>query len=280
MQQAIAASPGRTESEHAPAQGGLVMATLTLWQREMVRFFRERTRVTSTLITPLLLWAFVGAGFSRFHISVPGMKVSVVSYMFPGMITMIILFTAIFSTITVIEDRREGFLQGVLVAPVSRLAIVLGKVLGGTMLAMIQGIIVLAIWPWVGHYFSVGSILAAIGVMFVLSVALTALGLCIAWPMDSTAGFHAIMMLVLFPMWGLCGAFFPLATAPMWLKVLMYADPLTYGQSVLDGVMEHGTITDKLLVPGDVALPLMCVFTLLVVGMAGYLASKPRKDGT
>src|SRR5688500_1029719 len=138
---------------------------------------------------------------------------SYIRYFFPGTLVMILLFTAIFSTISIIEDRREGFLQSVLVAPVPRSGIVLGKVLGGTVLAAGQGLLFLLLAPLVGFHFSILSILAAVGVMLLLAFALTALGFCIAWRMNSTQGFHAIMNLFLMPMWFLSGALFPVDNA-------------------------------------------------------------------
>src|SRR5439155_3778971 len=118
-------------------------------------------------------------------------------YFFPGTILMILLFTAIFSTISVIEDRKEGFLQGVLVAPVSRMSIVLGKILGGTLLAFGQGLIFLILAPLVGIKLTLAGVSLAMLTMLIVSFALTALGLCIAWRLNSTQGFHAIMNLFL-----------------------------------------------------------------------------------
>lgn len=259
-----------------------LLPACTLWRREMVRFFREKNRIASALLTPFLMWIGLGAGLSSVHFSMAagpiGGSVSYMQYIFPGMVTMILLFTAIFSTITIIEDRREGFLQGVLTSPASRQAIVTGKILGGATLAMGQGIIFLALWPAVSNHFAIWTFFAAAGVMIIISISLTALGLCIAWMMDSTAGFHAIMMLVLMPMWFLSGAVFPLSTAPLPMKILMYADPLTYGQSALAGVM-HGQMGDQLLVRGTIAWPVMIVVAITLVAMAGAVASRTRKDG-
>jgi ABC-2 type transport system permease protein len=150
---------------------------------------------------------------------------------------MILLFTAIFSTISVIEDRQEGFLQGVLVAPVSRMAIVMGKVLGGTLLAFGQGIIFLLLAPLIGIKLTFVSAMLALIAMFVISFALTALGLCIAWRMHSTQGFHAIMNLFLMPMWFLSGALFPVAGAWKGLQIVMMLNPLTYGLAAIRRAM-------------------------------------------
>src|SRR3954451_3530679 len=123
---------------------------LSLAHRELVRFLRQRHRIIGALATPLVFWLLIGGGMNRsFNADVPGGD-NYLRYFFPGTVLMILLFTAIFSTISVIEDRREGFLQGVLVAPVSRMSIVLGKILGGTVLAFGQGLVLLLLAPLVG----------------------------------------------------------------------------------------------------------------------------------
>src|SRR5947207_6154840 len=157
--------------------------SLSLCHRELVRFLRQRHRIVGALATPIVFWLVIGAGMNRsFKSDVPGGE-NFLRYFFPGTVLMILLFTAIFSTISVIEDRREGFLQGVLVAPVSRMAIVLGKVLGGTLLAFGQGVIFLVLAPLVGIKLTLAAVVLALLAMFVVSFALTALGLCIAWRM-------------------------------------------------------------------------------------------------
>jgi ABC-2 type transport system permease protein len=161
-------------------------------------------------------------------------------FFFPGTIVMILLFTAIFSTISVIEDRREGFLQSVLVAPVPRMAIVLGKVLGGTALAFGQGLVFLLLSPLLGITPTIGGWVLAIAIMLIVSFALTALGFCIAWRMSSTQGFHAIMNLFLMPMWFLSGALFPAGGAWGVLRWVMALNPLTYGLAGLRRAMYWG----------------------------------------
>jgi len=127
---------------------------------------------------------------------------------------LILLFTAIFSTISVIEDRREGFLQGVLAAPVPRAVVVLGKVVGGTILAVVQAGLVLAAAPFVGLRVAPAAYMQAAALLVTLGLALTSLSFCIAWRMRSTQGFHAIMTVFLMPLWLLSGAFFPLPAPP------------------------------------------------------------------
>ena len=167
------------------------------------------------------------------------------AHFFPGTLVMILLFTAIFATISIIEDRREGFLQGVLVAPIPRWSMVLGKVLGGTAIAMLQGIVFLLL-GWIAGklgWFEVISptaagLVAALLLMFVVSVALTALGFLIAWRMDSTQGFHAIMSVFLLPMWLLSGAFFPMDVGG-WLGWIIRLNPLTYGVAGLRHYLQN-----------------------------------------
>src|SRR3954466_9870354 len=223
---------------------GLMLPALSLCRRELVRFLRQRHRIVGALGTPIVFWLLLGLGMGRSFsgTGAPGGE-NYLQYFFPGTLLMILLFTAIFSTISIIEDRREGFLQSVLVAPVSRASIVLGKVLGGTALAFGQGLIFLLLAPVVGFHFTVLSFLLALVVMFVFSFALTALGFCIAWRMSSTQGFHAIMNLFLMPMWFLSGALFPASGAWSVLAWVMAINPLTYGLAGLRRAMYWGDPT-------------------------------------
>ncbi len=220
---------------------GFLLPVMTLWQREIVRFVRQRSRLGSALSTPLVFWLLLGGGFSA-SFRPPGSPAGTgyLEYLYPGMITLVILFTAIFATISVIEDRKAGFLQGVLVAPVSRTSIVLGQALGGTTLALFQGVLFLLLAPLAGIHLTVSSVLAGIVVMVLVSFALTSLGLIIAWRMQSIQGFHAIMNLILMPIWFLSGAFFPASGLPSWLGWLMRLNPLTYGMAALRSSLYMG----------------------------------------
>jgi ABC-2 type transport system permease protein len=225
----------------------------TLSQRELVRFFRQKNRVFGALVQPIIFWLLFGAGLGTARVgsgSAPGDKLDY-SHFFPGTLVMIILFTAIFATISIIEDRREGFLQGVLVAPVPRWSIVMGKVLGGSAIAMLQGLVFLFLgWitgkiAWFGVQIistTPSQVIAAIVLMLVISIALTALGFFIAWRMDSTQGYHAIMSVFLFPMWLLSGAFFPMDVGG-WLGWIVRLNPLTYGVAGLRHYLQNDSIT-------------------------------------
>jgi ABC-2 type transport system permease protein len=210
------------------------LPVVALWRREILRFVRQRSRVTGACAQPLVFWLLLGGGLNAsFRPAGAQPGTNYVEYFYPGTIALVLLFTAIFATISTVEDRREGFLQGVLVAPVPRWAIVLGQALGGTSLAVLQGLLFLLLAPLLGISLSLLSVLALILVMLIVSLSLTSLGLIIAWRMESTQGFHAIMNLILLPIWLLSGAFFPATGAPAPLRWLMTVNPLTYGMAAL-----------------------------------------------
>ena len=207
------------------------LSLYALAHREIIRFLRQPHRVLGAIGQPLLFWLLMGSGFGASFKPMGFSNTSYMTYFFPGVMLMILLFTAIFSTFSIIEDRNEGFLQGVLVSPVSRLSIVLGKILGGACVALIHASLFLLIWPFLGHDVSFVKLLELVGFMFLVAASLTSFGFSLAWRMDSMQGFHAIMMMVLLPMWFLSGAFFPSEGLPGLLKFLISANPLTYALS-------------------------------------------------
>jgi ABC-2 type transport system permease protein len=212
----------------------MLLQIYTLWWREVVRFLRQRSRVTGAFLQPLVFWALLGVGFNAsFRPAGTPTSVSYAEYFYPGVIALVLLFTAIFATISTIEDRKQGFLQGVLVAPITRRSIVMSQALGGTTLALMQGIIFLVLAPIAGVALSFSAVTATIVIMALVAFALTNMGLIIAWRIDSTQGFHAIMNLILLPIWMLSGAFFPAAGAPGWLAWVMRLNPMTYGMAAL-----------------------------------------------
>jgi len=161
-------------------------------------------------------------------------------YLYPGFIVLVLLFTAIFATISTVEDRREGFLQSVLVAPISRTTIVMGQALGATTLAWVPSCIFLILAPMAGIRLSAGAAIFAALIMALIAFALTCIGLTIAWKIESTQGFHAIMNLILIPVWLLSGAFWPLDGAPALLRWTMRLNPLTYGMAALRASLYAG----------------------------------------
>ena len=216
------------------------LAAFTLWRRELTRFLRQPSRIAGAVGTPLIVWLLVGSGLSgSFRLPGGPAGLNYFEYFFPGTVVLVLLFAAIFSNISVIEDRHEGFLQGVLVAPVSRSAIVAGKVLGGATLAWLQGVVFLPLAPLSGIALTPRSALAAAGVLAVLALSLTALGFAFAWKVDSVQGFHAIMNVVLMPMWLLSGVFFSYERFPEKAQPFIRALPLTALNDALRGVMNE-----------------------------------------
>jgi len=246
-------------------------AALALARRETRRFFRERTRVLGALLQPLLFWAFFAAGLQPSFRLAGGSDYG--AYLVPGIAILVLLFTAIFSTISVIEDRREGFLQGVLVAPLPRAAVVAGKILGGTILATVQAAFILLLAPLAGVRPGAAAVAAGIAFCFVLGFGLTSLSLAIAWPMRSTQGFHAVMTVFLMPLWLLSGAFFPAEGVPRWLALLMRLDPLTYGVDVLRRLLAAPAAT------AGIAAPLGVTLLFVTGAFALAIVVTHRRDG-
>jgi ABC-2 type transport system permease protein len=211
----------------------MLLAAGTLWTREIVRFYRQPSRIVGALGSPLLFWVLLGSGLGRSFKAEGALQGGYLEYFYPGTLALIVLFTAIFSTISIIEDRQEGFLQGVLVAPVPRAAIVLGKILGSATLALMQAALFLLLAPLTYGGLGVATIGRLLAITSVIAFGLSGLGFLIAWRLNSTQGFHAIMNLFLVPMWMLSGALFPASGATVWIQWLMWINPLTYGLSAI-----------------------------------------------
>ena len=211
----------------------MIRVAISLARREFIRFIRQPTRVIGSVAQPVMFWVFLGSGFSG-SFRPPGMEgVSYLEYFYPGVMLMMVLFSSIFSSITIIEDRDQGFLQSVLVAPVPRLAIVLGKVMGGSSIALAQVVLFTAAAPFLGLKLAPAN-LALLAVGFVVtSLGFTALGFMLAWGMRSTSGFHAIMMVFLMPLWMLSGALFPINNVPGWLHVVMTLNPVSHALVII-----------------------------------------------
>ncbi len=218
----------------------------TLAEREVTRFLRQRSRLIGALAQPIIFWILFGVGFSgSFALGSGKDAVGYQEYFVPGVAAMIVLFTAIFSTISIIEDRHEGFLQGVLVSPASRTAIVVGKLLGGTALSVMQAMVFLALAIVLPKLklapepsWSI-TFLSGVGVIFwltLMGLGMTGLGYLLAYRTDSVQGFHSMMSVLLFPMWLMSGAFFP-ATGSEWLRWVIRLNPLTYGVAGLRHMM-------------------------------------------
>lgn len=206
----------------------ILAGALPLLEREIVRFYRQRNRIVGAVVQPFVFWMLLGFGL-RGSFRGDATTPDYFEYAYPGIVLLSLLFTAIFATISIIEDRKEGFLQGVLAAPLPRLGIVIGKVAGASTIALFQGALYLGLAPWAGVPLELSSALLAFGTLIPIAIAFASLGFLLAWRLDSTQGFHALMNVLLLPMWLLSGAFFPSAGAPAALAWIMAANPLTYG---------------------------------------------------
>ncbi len=256
----------------SPASAGVILPAFTLWWREIVRFYRQPTRVVGVLASPLVFWLVIGSGFGTSFRSGGGPRQQhYLDYFYPGALIMIVLFTSIFTMMSVIEDRKEGFLLSVLVAPVPRSAIVLGKVMGGTTLSAVQGMIFLIFAPFAGVHLQPLPVLLVAVVVFLVSFSLTALGFAIAWPMDSSQAFHGIVNLFLIPLWLVSGALFPITGASKWIQVVMRLNPLTYGVAALRGLLYPGAETSF---PLSSAMATLALFSLVMFGVALLMANR------
>ena len=257
-------------------QTHLWLPAVALWRREIVRFLRQKNRVIGALATPLVFWLLIGSGVgSAFRLPGSPGDMTYLAYFFPGTVVLILLFTAIFSTISIIEDRREGFLQGVLVAPVTPEAIVLGKFLGGMTLAAGQALLFCLAAPLAGVPFDAVVLARLVPALLVVGFALVGLGFLIAWPLDSTQGFHAIMNVFLMPLWMLSGALFP-AAADSWVRYAVTVNPVAYGTAAVRRAF-YGDAVPLGIVPSyGVAMLVSTAFALVMFLLAVWLVRRKR----
>ena len=202
-------------------------AVRVVWQREMIRFTRDRLRIITSLIQPVLFLFVLGTGLSTITTGSTH-NVNLRTFMYPGALAMAVLFTAMFSAASIVWDREFGFLREMLVAPVSRWSIVLGKCLGGATTASLQGVIILALAGVVGVPYSASMMLTVFGELLLLAFTLTAFGVMTAARITQFQAFMALNQMLLMPLFFLSGALFPLGNRPGWLQVLTRIDPLTY----------------------------------------------------
>lgn len=245
-------------------------AMYVLWLREMKRFLRAKSRVIGTLAMPLFFLAFLGLGFSK--MSIPGLagRIDYIHFLVPGIIGMTMLFTSMFAGISVLWDREFGFLKEIMVAPVNRISIVLGRIIGGATTSLIQGILILGISVLMGFKI-VGVLQFVLAVVFMLliSSAFIGLGLIFASKMKDIHGFSLIMNFVIFPLFFLSGALYPLENLPLWVRYISYIDPLTYGvdglRSVLIGISSFSIIFNFIILVG---------FSILMILLGAYFFEK------
>jgi len=220
-------------------------AIYTIWLRETKTFWREKGRIIGMIGQPLLYLLILGNGITAgMRLNNAG-NVGYIQFLYPGVIAMSILFTSIFSAISIIWDREFGFLKEVLVAPVPRWGVAVGKTLGGATVAMLQSAIMVAMAPLVGISLSPLVVVALLLLAFLMSVAVTSLGVAIASRMQSMQSFQMVMNFLVMPIYFLSGAMFPMTSAPRWLQSMMVVDPLTYGVDAIRHVVFSTTTIES-----------------------------------
>ena len=247
-----------------------IQAIYVMWLRQMKRFVRSKSRIVATIIQPLFFLFILGSGFSTARLG--GMQGEYIHFLAPGIIAMAILFSSMFTGISVLWDKQFGFLQEVLVAPISRFSIILGRTLGGATTALIQGFIILFIAFGLGIPIAgiTGLILTLI---FMILIAFTAVGfgLVLASKMNDFQGFQIIMNLLIMPLFFLSSAFFPISDSlPQWLKMVSYVNPIFY---MVDGI--RGSLTGiNNIMPPLIDLIILVIICLFMMALGSYFFSK------
>jgi ABC-2 type transport system permease protein len=251
----------------------------TIWYRDVLRYVRDRARIIASLGQPLIFLFIFGSGLSPIMSNLGGGHLDFRQFMFPGILAMTVLFTSIFSAVSIVWDREFGFFKEVMVAPVSRVAVALGKVAGGSTVALIQGLIILLLSPLLGIGLSIFQIFTLIGIMLLLAAMMTSLGILIASRQKSMEGFQMIMNFLLLPMFFLSGAFFPLRKLPIWMEVLTRIDPVSYGVDPLRQVVLRETVSHRVIDllsrhPIGINVLVMAIFGTVFLVTAVWLFSK------
>ncbi len=213
-----------------------LLGIYTIWYRDVLRFWHDKMRMTSSITFPLLFLFVFGSGLSgRMGLLGPG--VDFVQFMFPGIIGMTVLMSSFMAGVSIVWDREFGFLKEVLVAPISRVSVSVGKTFGSATVALFQGILILLFAPLIGVALSAGTILALLPLMLLLAAAMGSMGILLATRIRSMEAFQAIMQMLMFPMTFLSGVFFPLQGLPAWMNILVKLNPATYGIAPIRQVM-------------------------------------------
>lgn len=252
---------------------GRAIYVITL--RELIKLVRQRGSLINTFARPILWLFVVGSGLTQ--IVQKGGPVSYKQFMFPGIMGMVILFSSIFSSISIVWDREFGFLREILVAPVSRFSIVIGKAVSGTLSASLQAVVITIFLPLLGIRVKAHQLLALIALAILLSFALTSLGILIASHMESFGTFNVIMNLLVMPLFFLSGAIYPVNLLPPWLRILARFNPLTYGidafKNVLlpqAGAMGHGSLGAEFPLGFDILVVLLFCLVMITLAVVSF----------
>jgi len=246
-------------------------AVYTIWLREMKKFVRSKSRIVGNIAVPFFFLAFLGVGIdASFNLGGSFEGVRYLEFLTPGIIAMTLLFSSIFAGISVLWDRQFGFLKEILVSPVKRMSIIFGRVLAGMTTGIIQALIILGISLILGVPInSFFGVLAALVFILLISMSFVSLGIAFASKLQDMQGFQMIMNLIIFPLWMLSGAFFPLEGAPTWLATLSYLDPLTYG---VEGL--RWSLLGISYIPWTISIAVLAGFSFLMIVLGSYLFSK------
>lgn len=213
----------------------VISDSITIAARDVIRSFRQKSHLITSVVRPLI-WLFLLGNGLRGSFNAPE-GFNYMQYIFPGMLAMNILFASIMSGTSIMWDREFGFLKEIMVAPVSRLSIVFGKALSGSVTATMEGIIVLALFPFVGVKLSIIQIIFTLAAMFLFSLSMTSIGIMIAARLTTYESYGTINNFVVMPMFFLSGAMYPIEKVPEWLKPIIHINPVTYAVNLLRGIV-------------------------------------------
>ncbi len=249
-----------------------IQIIFTIWQREFIRYWRDKVHIVSSLFQPIMFLIFFGSGLQR-TLAVGNFGVDFLQFIYPGIIAMSVMGVALFSTISTVWDREFGFLKEILVAPVSRVAVAFGKALGATTIAAIQALILFILAPIIGVKIGIAVVPQLLLFMILLAFAISGLGLLIASFLRTTQSFGLLMQLLIFPLFLVSGALFPLTAVPTWMSVLAKIDPLTYGvdafrQILLSSQIAPSTLEKFALHTISVNALFLAAFSVAMVGVA------------
>ena len=247
----------------------MLNAIYIIWLRELKKFIRDRSRLISSIAQPLIWLLLIGTGFGATFGKVGDLQY--IQFMFPGILVMTLLFSSMFSAISIIWDREFGFLKEMLVAPIRRTSIAIGKAIGGASRSTIQGVIILIFSPLIGINMTIQKFLLIVPLMFFIAFTISGIGIIIAARMESFEGFNLIVNFVIMPMFLLSGAIFPISNLPPWLSTIVNINPLSYGVDIMRWVMTG--ISERSPALDLTVLSLICVLTTTI---SVYLFSKGK----